>query len=457
MKATTAIAQRLFWYLGLSLPILWLTTAAFSAVAVLHEINEAGDSQMSQLARQLLHVPVPDGATTILPELKLPKAQRGQADDDEMGFALWRADGTLLLADESGSQLPYRAEYQGFDNLGHWWRSKSWRVIYLRNPDYGTSVAVAARWKERLETVGNALLIQIILSLLALPLMLWLLVWAVRRGMQPLHQLADELHRRDADSLQAVSTDVPAEAAPMVNALNQLLQRMQAALAREQRFTADAAHELRSPLAALKVQTEVLALTHEPDEQQQRLAAIRHGIDRAGHLVDQLLTLSRLDPLKAPPYTAAVSWQRISEQALQSVNLAAREQHIRLQRHLCADSWADVLPCSGDEMLLGLLLRNLLDNAVRYSPAHSQVQLYLHPDYIDICDHGGGVAAADLHRIRERFFRPPGQSQTGSGLGLSIADTIARLHGLSIDLDNLPASENTPAGLRARIRMNTAA
>ena len=338
MKATTAIAQRLFWYLGLSLPILWLTTAAFSAVAVLHEINEAGDSQMSQLARQLLHVPVPDGATTILPELKLPKAQRGQADDDEMGFALWRADGTLLLADESGSQLPYRAEYQGFDNLGHWWRSKSWRVIYLRNPDNGTSVAVAARWKERLETVGNALLIQIILSLLALPLMLWLLVWAVRRGMQPLHQLADELHRRDADSLQAVSTDVPAEAAPMVNALNQLLQRMQAALAREQRFTADAAHELRSPLAALKVQTEVLALTHEPDEQQQRLAAIRHGIDRAGHLVDQLLTLSRLDPLKAPPYTAAVSWQRISEQALQSVNLAAREQHIRLQRHLCADS-----------------------------------------------------------------------------------------------------------------------
>ena len=106
MKATTAIAQRLFWYLGLSLPILWLTTAAFSAVAVLHEINEAGDSQMSQLARQLLHVPVPDGATTILPELKLPKAQRGQADDDEMGFALWRADGTLLLPTNQAASCP---------------------------------------------------------------------------------------------------------------------------------------------------------------------------------------------------------------------------------------------------------------------------------------------------------------------------------------------------------------
>ena len=308
-------------------------------------------------------------------------------------------------------------------------------MIYLRNPDNGTSVAVAARWKERLETVGNALLIQIILSLLALPFMLWLLVWAVRRGMQPLHQLADELHGRDADSLQAVSTNVPAEAAPMVNALNQLLQRMQAALAREQRFTADAAHELRSPLAALKVQAEVLAMSSDEAEQQHHLGNIHESIDRANRLTAQLLTLARLDPMQALPDAQPIDWQRSAHQALQSVNLQAREKRVQLKLE-CACGFGQVFPPLGNEVLLQLMLRNLLDNAIRYSPPNSHVTLTLAANGLSVCDEGPGIAAEHLPRIRERFYRLPGQSQQGSGLGLSIVERIADLHGLRLDLVN---------------------
>lgn len=450
MNPNMSLQWRVLRYLLFSLPILWLSASLFSAVAMMHEINEAGDTQMSQLARQLLHVPVDTQRTIILNELKLPKSQRGQADDDEMGFALWDANGQLLLADEVGSTLPYR-EQQGFDNLGHWWQKKAWRVFYLYNDNSGHTVAVAAQWKERLEAAKSTLVAQMMLFLLALPLMLGLMVWSVRRGMRPLHQLASDLQQRDGASLQPVSTDVPAEARPMVAALNQLLARIQATMLREQRFTADAAHELRSPLAALKVQSEVLALTDDAEEQQQRLSNLINSIDRASHLVDQLLTLSRLDPLEPPVYRDWVDWHSISEQALQHVSLTARENRIRLQRHLCADDWAQVLPSKGDPMLLVLLLRNLIDNAIRYSPAGRQVSLILAAHSIDVCDEGGGVDEACLGRIRERFFRPPGQSQTGSGLGLSIADNIARLHGLHIELTNAPYPDSGQMGLRVRI------
>lgn len=428
LHATTSIRRRLLAYLSGGLLALWLATALASAAVALHEINEIADSQMSQLARSLMQVPQAAAGSTA----DLPPA--GGAESSNNGFAIWDKHGTLLLADRYGREIPFQTA-SGFHNNRAAWQGSAWRYLYLHDEHSGRTVAVSQRLKERLSTLTNALWVQLALTFLSLPLLLWLIARGIRRGLTPLDLLAGELAARNAQSLQPVSEQVPAETLPLVQSLNALLARVAESLAREQRFTADAAHELRSPLAALKVQAEVLAMSSDEAEQQHHLGNIHESIDRANRLTEQLLTLARLDPMQALPDAQPIDWQRSAHQALQSVNLQAREKRVQLKLE-CACGFGQVFPPLGNEVLLQLMLRNLLDNAIRYSPPNSHVTLTLDANGLSVCDEGPGIAAEHLPRIRERFYRPPGQSQQGSGLGLSIVERIADLHGLRLDLAN---------------------
>ena len=431
MKKTlhaTSIRRRLLAYLSGGLLALWLATALASAAVALHEINEIADSQMSQLARSLMQVPQAAAGSTA----DLPPA--GGAESSNNGFAIWDKHGTLLLADRYGREIPFQTA-SGFHNNRAAWQGSAWRYLYLHDEHSGRTVAVSQRLKERLSTLTNALWVQLALTFLSLPLLLWLIARGIRRGLTPLDLLAGELAARNAQSLQPVSEQVPAETLPLVQSLNALLARVAESLAREQRFTADAAHELRSPLAALKVQAEVLAMSSDEAEQQHHLGNIHESIDRANRLTEQLLTLARLDPMQALPDAQPIDWQHSAHQALQSVNLQAREKRVQLKLE-CACGFGQVFPPLGNEVLLQLMLRNLLDNAIRYSPPNSHVTLTLAANGLSVCDEGPGIAAEHLPRIRERFYRLPGQSQQGSGLGLSIVERIADLHGLRLDLVN---------------------
>ena len=431
MKKTlhaTSIRRRLLAYLSGGLLALWLATALASAAVALHEINEIADSQMSQLARSLMQVPQAAAGSTA----DLPPA--GGAESSNNGFAIWDKHGTLLLADRYGREIPFQTA-SGFHNNRAAWQGSAWRYLYLHDEHSGRTVAVSQRLKERLSTLTNALWVQLALTFLSLPLLLWLIARGIRRGLTPLDLLAGELAARNAQSLQPVSEQVPAETLPLVQSLNALLARVAESLAREQRFTADAAHELRSPLAALKVQAEVLAMSSDEAEQQHHLGNIHESIDRANRLTEQLLTLARLDPMQALPDAQPIDWQRSAHQALQSVNLQAREKRVQLKLE-CACGFGQVFPPLGNEVLLQLMLRNLLDNAIRYSPPNSHVTLTLAANGLSVCDEGPGIAAEHLPRIRERFYRLPGQSQQGSGLGLSIVERIADLHGMRLDLVN---------------------
>ena len=431
MKKTlhaTSIRRRLLAYLSGGLLALWLATALASAAVALHEINEIADSQMSQLARSLMQVPQAAAGSTA----DLPPA--GGAESSNNGFAIWDKHGTLLLADRYGREIPFQTA-SGFHNNRAAWQGSAWRYLYLHDEHSGRTVAVSQRLKERLSTLTNALWVQLALTFLSLPLLLWLIARGIRRGLTPLDLLAGELAARNAQSLQPVSEQVPAETLPLVQSLNALLARVAESLAREQRFTADAAHELRSPLAALKVQAEVLAMSSDEAEQQHHLGNIHESIDRANRLTEQLLTLARLDPMQALPDAQPIDWQRSAHQALQSVNLQAREKRVQLKLE-CACGFGQVFPPLGNEVLLQLMLRNLLDNAIRYSPPNSHVTLTLAANGLSVCDEGPGIAAEHLPRIRERFYRLPGQSQQGSGLGLSIVERIADLHGLRLVLAN---------------------
>ena len=438
LPPTVSLRRRLLLYLSSGLLSLWVLSAVGSIMVTLHEINEMADSHMAQLANTLQHVSTYTPRHHTLSDIEriLPN-NHGNAQSKYNGFAVWDTHGQLLMADRRGQAIPFR-QTSGFFNQGSLWQRNSWRYVYIYQPDSGRTVAVCQSLNERLSTLTNVLWVQLALTLMLLPVLLWLIAYGIQRGLQPLTQLGNELSQRDAHNLQAVDESVPTEAQALVQALNQLLKRVDSTLQRERRFTADAAHELRSPLAALKVHTEILAMSEDPQESQHHLTHIQVGIERASRLTEQLLVLSRLDPLEALPDSQSIDWNHLVHQVLQSVNLAAREKYIKLKLD-CPCGLTHALPMMGNPVLLQLMLRNLLDNAIRYSPSHTQVTLHLTPAQISVCDQGAGIANEDLPRIKERFYRPAGQSETGSGLGLSIVERIADLHGLTMTLCNQPS------------------
>lgn len=462
--APISIRWRLLWSLGLSLPVLWVIFSVIAALPLYREISNDEDENLRQIALTLL-----SEDKALLPYFSdedaawFAQAVNSDAPDDDeffaeidtlmqsagLAFAIWDNTGQLLDSSEPDTVFLYQSQQKGFIDSDKRWHSDAWRIYYYTQASNGETVAVGQRWRERLLTMKNIVIGQLSLLLLSLPLLLGVVVWSVTRGLRPLKQLTTSLHQRHAHDLAAVNERVPKELQPLTTALNQLFARVSVTIAREQRFTADAAHELRSPLAAIKVQAN--ELTHNlptfdntgaSNEAHAVLQRIHRAADRASHLIDQLLTLAQLDndkqTMNSPENSTAINWLSVSEAALQSVSLSAREKRIALRRHIIADSEDQVLPLNGDVTLLTLLLRNLLDNAIRYSVDgdNNVVELTLANDHITVRDHGRGIDPEHLNRVHERFFRPAGQSEIGSGLGLSIVERIAELHGLGFSLDN---------------------
>ncbi|MCL6264315.1 ATP-binding protein [Craterilacuibacter sp. RT1T] len=419
--------------------LIWGGSSAVAWLQVRHEIDELFDTQQIQFARQLLAADLhdfdEDGARlprgkALLPK-QLPKGQRGNLEDDALSFIVWDDEGRVVFSDGEDQGFAPPDGQHGFYNVSL--DGDNWRVLYLPMPDGHRIAAVGQQLSFRNEVAREILLAQLLPWLLALPLLLLVLWLTLTRRLLPFRRVAEQLHSRQLDDATPVDADVPAEAAPMLLALNRLIGRMADTLSRERRFTADAAHELRTPLAALKIQAEVAQLGLPAAEQARALAQLEVGVDRASRLVNQLLALTRLDPMAGPQNAQAVNWQRVLQHVLDDAAGYAAERGVSLS--LSGDP-AHALPLQGDETLLTLMLRNLADNAIRYSQAGGEVVLLAGANAITVQDRGPGIAPELMPRIRERFFRPPGQEQLGSGLGLSIVERVAELHGLRLELEN---------------------
>lgn len=385
----------------------------------------------------------------------------GNAKDDYIGFAIWDKSGRLLMADHNGQSFEFLADQQGFlEEHQHTYQrlnlfSKDWRLFYVHD-DYannkaGRVIAVGQNLKSRRELIINAITVQLLPVLLGLLTFIGLVIWAVRQGFAPLRQISDELSARDLSDNRPIQADTPKEVQTLVNALNSLFIKVAEALEREQRFTADASHELRSPLTAIKLQIDLLKqqLLQYPNNENEaqifyHVQKISDGIDRANHLVEQLLTLAKLAPQQQLPedQLQPADWIALTDEVLAEVNRSAREKFIQLKRHINSPDIHLILPIDINPTLFKIMLRNLLDNAIRYCPEHSTVEIQLNPDSIVIRDNGLGVTPENLTKISERFYRPAGQSQLGSGLGLSIVHQIAALHQLSVHFANRPAPES---------------
>jgi two-component system sensor histidine kinase QseC len=267
--------------------------------------------------------------------------------------------------------------------------------------------------------------------LVALPLLALAVWWAVYRGVQPIRRLGRALAERQPQALDPVTlSHAPSEMMPMIASLNSLFERIGQLLESERRFTADAAHELRTPIAAIRMQAQVAM--GEADEALRRhaLQGTLEGCDRATRLVEQLLSLSRLEAVEAP-VMAAVDLRALAQRVVAELAPKAIGKQQTLE-------FEGDQPCSipGNETLLAVLVRNLVDNAVRYSPPAARIKVAIAQQngqvVLSVEDSGPGLADADRQRLGERFFRVTGSLESGSGLGWSIVRRIAAVHRLEL-------------------------
>ncbi|CEJ67455.1 MULTISPECIES: quorum sensing histidine kinase QseC [Citrobacter] len=439
MKLTQRLSLRIRLTLIFIILVLvtWLISSFVAWKQTTDNVDEMFDTQLMLFAKRLV--------TLDLDELKASeriaqtpkKFKHGHIDDDVLTFAVYTPDGKMVLHDgDNGQYIPYSYRREGFDDGYLNGDNDKWRFIWLTSADKKYRIVVGQEWEYREDMALAIVTAQLVPWLVALPLMLLILIVLLSLELKPLKKLAQALRVRDPESEEPLSLKgIPGEVRPLVESLNQLFIRTHSMMVRERRFTSDAAHELRSPLTALKVQTEVAQLSDDdPQARQKALMQMQTGIDRATRLVDQLLTLSRLDSLDNLQDVADISLEELLQSAVMDIYHPAQQAHIDVRLQINAHD----IKRMGQPLLLSLMVRNLLDNAIRYSPQGSIVEVTLNSRYFSVKDNGPGVAPEVLTHIGERFYRPPGQSVTGSGLGLSIVRRIATLHGMSASFGNVP-------------------
>lgn len=350
-------------------------------------------------------------------------------DGMEVVVRIWTAGGTMLYLSHPGNPLPDRITL-GFSDLDT--PDRRWRVYGLAARDRIIQVAQPLDLRRDLATAAA---LRSLTPLLAFaPLMALLIWWLVKSSLSSLQRLANDVARRDARTLDEVSIHgVPSEIAPLVTALNSLLVRLRQAFSSQRAFVADAAHELRSPLTALKLQLQLLGRAQSPPERTQALDDLNAGVDRATHLIEQLLTAARTDPRDATVSLQPTDLAELARRTVAEMFALARARGTEIGLDA-----PEHMMIAGDAAALRILIRNLLDNAIRYTPEQGRIEIGIRTDgenaVLIIEDSGPGIAEQDRERVFDRFYRREQDEQTGSGLGLAIVKNIVEQHNGAIDI-----------------------
>lgn len=411
--------------------IVWLGAAVLTWRDARHELDELLDGHLAQAAALL----VVQQAREVEDDDHSADAPVLHKYAPKVAFQVFH-EGRLALRSPNAPELPmaqpgrhFKTGFRTVDIGG-----TEWRVFAAYGAERDVQVYVSEQVASRgaiLWAVLRSVLWPMLLALPGLALASW---WAIYSGMAPLRRLGRALAERRPDALQPVALpDAPSEMQPMIGALNGLFVRIGDLIDAERRFTADAAHELRTPIAAIRAQAQVALREDDPASRRHALESTLAACDRATRLVEQLLTLSRLEA-GAAPAMAAVDLGEIARQVAGEAapRAIARNQAIELS----ADARCPVV---ADATLVGVLVRNLVDNAIMYSPPGAKVKLSVNRSdgivRLTVQDSGAGLAPADAARLGERFFRGLGTGVGGSGLGWSIVRRIAAVHGAQVHVD----------------------
>ena len=362
----------------------------------------------------------------------------------EMIIQIWRADGVMLYRSPQGRLLPPQTVIGFSDTVAG---GEPYRIYALRT---ATQVVQVAQQTEARGRMAGQLALRAVLPVALLAPVLMLIVWwVVGRAIGPIERVRRQVAARRPDDLAPLPTaGLPAEVRPLVGEMNGLLTRLSAAWDALTHFTADAAHELRSPLAALRLQAQ--SLQRAPDDATRAIASERllAGIDRATRLVEQLLALARQEGAGEGAELVSLDLTALARNALADAEPEAARHAIALT----LDAPTAHVVLRADEAALAVLLRNLLGNALRHTSPGGQVRVGVREEasVIDLTveDSGPGIAPDERARVQDRFYRVPGTPGHGSGLGLAIVRAIAERHGAALTLDASP----TLGGLRVMLR-----
>ncbi|HET7832673.1 MAG TPA: ATP-binding protein [Gallionella sp.] len=427
LKSQVSLRERLLVLALSTVFLVWLAATAFTYYDTREELDEVLDVYLEQAAMLLVVQ-----ASHDLDEIETEHAPQLHKYSRNVAFQVWEGGRQLRLHSANAPAQPLTAQDHGFSDStvdGHRWR------VFSTWDDYGKyHIHVAERTDVRDELardISGNMLKPLWFSLPLLAVLLWV---AVARGLRPLVKLGREVERRAPDNLAPLDAKtVPREVQPLIERLNRLFGRIDAFVQKERRFTADAAHELRTPVAAIKAQAQVArAATGDADRARALDNAIA-GCDRATHLIEQLLTLARLDAL-GEGAVEPCQLRAIAAEEIAALAPAALGKGVQLE--LLEGNEAVV---NGNPGLLRILLRNLIDNAVRHTPSGTAVQVGVAETHeavrLSVSDNGPGIPEQERSRIFERFYRPVGTQASGSGLGLSIVKRVAEIHAATLQVD----------------------
>lgn len=439
LKGHSSLRERLPVLALTTVFVVWIAAAAFTYFDAREELDEVLDVYLEQAAMLLVVQ-----ASHDLDEIETEHLPQLHKHSRSIVFQVWEDGRQLRLHSANAPAQPLTRQDHGFSDStvdGHQWR------VFSTWDDYGKyQIHVAERTAVRDELardIAGNVLKPLWFSLPLLAVLLWV---AVARGLRPLVKLGREVERRAPDNLAPLDAkDVPREVMPLIERLNRLFGRIDVFLQKERRFTADAAHELRTPVAAIKAQAQVARAATGEAERIHALDNAILGCDRATHLIEQLLTLARLDAL-SEGVVELCRLRAIASEEIAALAPAALGKGVQLE--LLDGAEATV---NGNPGLLRILLRNLIDNAVRHTPSGTAVQIGVAEVQgvvrLSVSDNGPGIPEQERSKVFERFYRPLGTQASGSGLGLSIVKRVAEIHAAAL---RVAAAENGK-GLRIEV------
>ena len=437
-----SIRARLMVLLLTTYLVSWLLVVVAVYIESTHEVEEVFDAELAQTAAFLAELATRTVDPSISTEHQLEREVYGHRYEKKIAFQIWQHD-RLVMRSANAPQVAMSGQ-PGFSDqkLEH----QRWRVFMLESPGDNRVIYVGERYDVRDELTQEITANSLYPMIAALPVIGVLLWFGIARGLAPVRRVAQAVSARSPQNLDPINDTarIPSEIRPLVRSLNELFQRLAWAFERERRFTGDAAHELRTPLASIKTQSQVALRAQGEEERRHALKQIEAGVSRTTRLVEQLLTLARLDPDAASQQRETVDLQQIAAETLAEISPLALEKGIELS--LDADT---PVRSSGYPTALGVMTSNLVRNAIQYTPAGGQVMVAvatneLGQPCLNVTDTGPGIPEEERPRVFDRFYRGTGQhTAIGSGLGLSIARRIAELHGAEIELLAAPGGQHS--------------
>ena len=437
LRSAHSLRTRLLWFLLAAILVTALVQALTAYRTARAEADDIFDYHMQQMAMSLRGgLPVSGGGAT--------GAQGLDEENFDFVIQIWTADGLRVFESAARAQLPQRAVLGFSDVKAH---GATYRVFSLQSRSQ--VIQVAQDMAARRQMASKLALRTVVPIAVMAPLLMFVVWWVVSASLAPVSRVRRQVAERQADDLTEVSEDgLPEEIRPLVHELNLLFRRVRQAFDAQKSFVADAAHELRSPLAALKLQAQGLQRAGDDATREMAVSRLTAGIDRATRLVEQLLVLARQQAIAtAGAAPEPVELAEVARLAVMDATASAQARRIDLGL-----GRGDAAVLDGHPEALRILLRNLLDNAVKYTPPGGTVDLEVRNEAdvmrLSVEDSGPGIPEQDRERVLARFYRVAGTEAVGSGLGLAIVRSIAELHGATLSLGR----SQRLGGLRVELR-----